>query len=55
MRPDCLRIAVFSNAYKPTISGVVTSLSLFRQGLMARGQHVHIFTPEVEGYEDDEP
>ena len=55
MRPDPLRIAVFSNAYKPTISGVVTSLSLFRQGLMARGQHVHIIVPEVEGYEDDEP
>ena len=55
MTPDCLRVAVFSNAYKPTISGVVTSLSLFRQGLIARGHHVHIFTPEVEGYEDEEP
>jgi glycosyltransferase involved in cell wall biosynthesis len=50
-----LRVAVFSNAYRPTISGVVTSVCLFRQGLMERGQDVHVFTPEVPGYEDSEP
>jgi 1,2-diacylglycerol 3-alpha-glucosyltransferase len=50
-----LRIAILSNAYKPTISGVVTSMSRFRQGLIARGHDVHVFAPEVEGYEDQEP
>jgi glycosyltransferase involved in cell wall biosynthesis len=50
-----LRVAIFSNAYRPTISGVVTSVCLFRQGLLERGQDVHVFTPEVSGYEDDEP
>ncbi len=50
-----LRIAVLSNFYKPLISGVVTSIRLFRRGLLARGHDVHIFTTEVEDYEDDEP
>ncbi len=49
------RVASFSNAYKPTLSGVVTSVCLFRQGLLERGQDVHVFAPEVPGYGDDEP
>jgi 1,2-diacylglycerol 3-alpha-glucosyltransferase len=50
-----MRIAVFTNAYKPAISGVVTSIALFRQGLQAAGHETHIFAPEYEGYEDEEP
>jgi len=50
-----VRIAIFSNAYKPAISGVVTSISLFRKGLEAAGHAVHIFCPEYEDYEDPEP
>lgn len=50
-----LRIAIWSNFFKPTISGVVTSISLFRQGLLEQGHDVHIFTTEVESYEDTEP
>ena len=50
-----MRIAILSNAYKPTISGVVTSIAHFRQGLIARGHDVHIFAPEVEDYTDEEP
>jgi glycosyltransferase involved in cell wall biosynthesis len=55
MRQGRLRIAIFSNAYRPTISGVVTSVCQFRQGLLARGHDVHVFTPRVEHYEDEEP
>ena len=55
MQQGHLRIAIFTNAYRPTISGVVTSVCLFRQGLLARGHDVHVFTPQVEQYEDEEP
>ncbi len=50
-----MRIAVFTNAYKPAISGVVTSISLFRQGLHAAGHVTHIFAPDYEDYQDEEP
>jgi hypothetical protein len=30
---QALRVVLFTNAYKPTVSGVVTSISLFRRGL----------------------
>jgi 1,2-diacylglycerol 3-alpha-glucosyltransferase len=50
-----MRIVVFSNAYKPTVSGVVTSISLFRQGLIEAGHEVHIVAPERDGFEDAEP
>ena len=51
----CLRIAMLSNFYKPMVSGVVTSISLFRKGLIARGHDVHVFTTEVSDYEDENP
>ncbi len=50
-----MRILVFSNAYKPTISGVVTSIALFRQGLIEASHDVHIIAPEYEEYQDKEP
>ncbi|MEA1977410.1 MAG: glycosyltransferase [Chloroflexota bacterium] len=50
-----MRIAIFSNAYLPSISGVVNSIRLFRKGLIAAGHDVHVFAPEYEGYEDEEP
>ncbi|HUS84161.1 MAG TPA: glycosyltransferase, partial [Anaerolineales bacterium] len=50
-----MRIAVFTNTYLPTISGVVTSIRKFRKGLVDAGHDVHIFAPEYEGYEDQEP
>ena len=49
-----MRIGVFSNTYKPTVSGVVTSICLFRQGLQQRGHEVLIFAPASRGYEDYE-
>jgi glycosyltransferase involved in cell wall biosynthesis len=50
-----MRIVLFTNAYKPTISGVVTSLTLFRQGLIEAGHDVFIIAPQYEDYVDDEP
>ena len=50
-----MRILIFSNTYKPTVSGVVTSISLFRQGLVNAGHDVHIIAPEYEDYQDEEP
>ncbi len=49
-----MRILIFSNAYKPSISGVVTSISLFRQALRHAGHTVSIIAPQYTGYQDDE-
>lgn len=50
-----MRIAIFSNAYKPAISGVVTSIARFKNGLQGLGHEVHIFAPEYENFVDPEP
>ncbi len=50
-----MRILIFSNTYKPILSGVVTSIAMFRQGLVDAGHDVHIMAPESEDYEDEEP
>ncbi|NUQ39256.1 MAG: glycosyltransferase [Caldilineales bacterium] len=50
-----MRIGMFSNAYRPVISGVVRSINLYRQGLMAAGHFVGLFAPEGRNYEDAEP
>lgn len=50
-----MRILIFSNAYKPAVSGVVTSITHFRQGLIEAGHEVHIIAPEYGDYQDEEP
>jgi glycosyltransferase involved in cell wall biosynthesis len=50
-----MRIAHFTNSYKPTISGVVTSISNFRKGLLNNGEEVQIFAPKYNGFVDQEP
>ena len=50
-----MRIAIFSNAYKPIVSGVVTSMALFRRGLIEAGHDVYVIAPEYKDYEDEEP
>jgi 1,2-diacylglycerol 3-alpha-glucosyltransferase len=50
-----MRIANFTNAYRPTISGVVTSINLFRSGLIDKGHEVSVIAPEYAGFKDDEP
>jgi glycosyltransferase involved in cell wall biosynthesis len=49
-----VRIAQFTNAYMPVISGVVRSVSLFRKALNDLGHIVFVFAQE-NNYEDDEP
>jgi glycosyltransferase involved in cell wall biosynthesis len=50
-----MRIVFFSNAYKPTISGVVTSINMFRKGLLQAGHEVFIFAPGYTNFVDTEP
>jgi glycosyltransferase involved in cell wall biosynthesis len=50
-----MRIVHVSNAYKPTLSGVVTSMINFRRGLLDAGQEIHVIAPRYVGYQDEEP
>jgi 1,2-diacylglycerol 3-alpha-glucosyltransferase len=50
-----MHIGYFTNAYHPTISGVVTSVSSYRKALSDLGHNVFIFTPHTEDYEYTEP
>lgn len=50
-----MRIVMFSNTYKPSTSGVVTSVALFRKGLMSARHEVHLIVPQYEDYIDSEP
>jgi glycosyltransferase involved in cell wall biosynthesis len=50
-----MRVTIFTNSYKPSISGVVTSIDLFRTGLLAKGHEVSVIVPEYANYEDKEP
>jgi 1,2-diacylglycerol 3-alpha-glucosyltransferase len=50
-----LRIAVFSDSYKPYVSGVVNSLDTFGRELRKMGHQWYIFAPTYPGYVDDEP
>jgi len=50
-----MRIGMFSNSYKPIISGVVRSIDLYRQGLSDAGNFVALFTSDTKEYEDAEP
>ncbi|MFQ5578415.1 MAG: glycosyltransferase, partial [Anaerolineae bacterium] len=49
-----MRIGIFTNAYKPEISGVVKSITTFRDELVRQGHAVYIFAPEAANYEDTE-
>ena len=50
-----MHIGYYTNAYHPTINGVVTSISSYRKALSDLGHNVFIFTPHVEEYVDTEP
>ena len=53
---DSMRIAHFSNTYKPDINGVARSVSTFREGLSRMGHHVFVFAQEApHDYEETEP
>ncbi len=50
-----MRIAHFTNTYHPVVSGVVRSVSSFRQGLTELGHTVFVFSQYASHYTDVEP
>lgn len=50
-----MRVVMFTNSYKPSISGVVTSMTTFRRGLVEAGHDVFVIAPDYEDYVDEEP
>jgi len=49
-----MRIAFFTNCYKPLVNGVVTSISSLTEAYERKGHEVYIFAPRVEDYIDQE-
>lgn len=47
-----MRVGLFTNAYRPLISGVVNSIELIRKELLRQGHVPFIFAPRVSGYGD---
>lgn len=50
--PERLRVGIFSNAYRPLISGVVNSIELTRKQLLHQGHVPLVFAPRVRGYRE---
>lgn len=46
-----LGVGIFTNAYRPAISGVVNCIDLTRKELLRQGHHPYVFTPQVRGYQ----
>lgn len=49
-----MRIAFFTNCYKPLVNGVVTSISSLKEAYGRKGHEVYVFAPRVEDYIDQE-
>lgn len=49
-----LKIAMFTDSYKPQINGVVTSIEISKKYLERKGHEVTIFAPAVPRYKDTE-
>ena len=50
-----MKIAVFTECYRPIVNGVVVSVQTFTQELTKQGHDVHIYAPAYPGYRDSEP
>lgn len=48
-----MRIAMFTNNYKPYIGGVPVSIEHLAEALRGRGHTVYVFAPSYEGQEDE--
>ena len=48
-----MRIAIFTNAYKPISSGVVNTIDFFANALRDKGHAVYIFAPDFKNYRDE--
>lgn len=46
---------MFTDSYRPRVSGVVHSVGMLARCLRARGHRVHVFCPRHPGYADEEP
>ena len=49
-----MRIAFFTNCYKPLINGVVTSIVSLKEAYERKGHETYVFAPRVEDYIDQE-
>lgn len=49
-----MRIGIFSDAYNPAISGVVTSINMLEEGLRSLGHEVYIFTIKLDNYQTED-
>ena len=49
-----VRIAFFTNCYKPLVNGVVTSIVSLKEAYERKGHDVYIFAPRVKDYIDQE-
>ena len=49
-----MKIAFFTNCYKPLINGVVSSIVSLKDAYERKGHHTYVFAPRVEGYTDQE-
>lgn len=47
-----MRIAFFTECYRPIVNGVVVSISTFAEELGKQGHDVHIYAPAYPGYRD---
>lgn len=49
-----MRIAFFTNCYKPLVNGVVTSISSLKEAYERKGHEAYVFAPRVKDYVDQE-
>jgi len=49
-----MKIAFFTNCYKPLVNGVVTSISSLKEAYERKGHETYVFAPRVEDYIDQE-
>lgn len=49
-----MKIGIFTDSYKPYTSGVVTSITTFKEEMTRLGHEVHIFAPSYPNYTDNE-
>jgi len=49
-----MKIAFFTNCYKPLINGVVTSITSLKEAYEEKGHETYVFAPQVENYIDKE-
>lgn len=49
-----MRIAFFTNCYKPIVNGVVIAISSLREAYEKKGHQTYIFAPQVDDYIEEE-